>query len=43
VPDVLFKTTDAWAPKKHRGYLVKCHSGGLAAGRTFQFDRKINK
>ena len=31
VPDVLFKTTNAGAPKKHRGYPDMCPSGGLAA------------
>jgi len=34
-PDILFKTTNAEASKKHRGYLVRCPRGGLAAGRTF--------
>jgi len=31
VPDVLFKTTNAGAPKKHRGYPDMCPSGELAA------------
>jgi len=31
VPDVLFKTTNAGAPKKHRSYPDMCPSGGLAA------------
>jgi len=31
VPDVLFKTTNAGAPKKHTGY----PSGGLAASSAF--------
>ena len=30
-PDVLFNTTNAGAPKKHRGYPDMCPSGGLAA------------
>jgi len=30
-PDVLFKTTNAGSPKKHRGYPDMCPSGGLAA------------
>jgi len=34
-PDVLFKTTNAVALKKHRGYLVRCPSGGLVACCTF--------
>jgi len=34
-PDVFFKTSDAGAPKKRRGYPGKCHSGGVAAERTF--------
>jgi len=36
-PDVLVKTTNTGAPKKHRDYLVRCSSGGLAAYRTFFF------
>jgi len=35
----LFKTTNAGVSKKHRGYPDRCPNGG----RTFQFDRKINK
>jgi len=31
VPDVLFTTTNAGAPKKHRGYPDMCPSAGLAA------------
>ena len=31
VSDVLFKTTNAGAPKKHRGYPDMCPSGGIAA------------
>jgi len=34
-PNGLFKTTNAEAPKKHRGYSVRCPSGGLGEGRTF--------
>jgi len=31
-PDVLFKTTNAEALKKHGGYLVMCSSGGRVSG-----------
>jgi len=34
-PDILFKTTNTRAPKKHRDNLVRFPRGGLAAGRTF--------
>jgi len=33
--DVLFKTTNADAPKKCRGYPDRCPSGRLAEGCTF--------
>jgi len=36
VPDVPFKTTNAGAPKKHRGYPDMCPSGGrVSAGPAF--------
>ena len=34
-PDVLFKTTNAGAPKKHRGNIDRSPSGGLPAGCIF--------
>jgi len=43
-PDVLFKTTNAGAPKKHRDYPDMCPSGGLAAALPSNFIVKlINK
>jgi len=33
--DRLFKTTNAEAPKKHRGYSVGCPTGWLGEGRAF--------
>jgi len=40
-PDVLFKTTNASALKKHSGHPDRWPSRGLAAGRAFYCDRKI--
>jgi len=43
-PDALFKTTNAGAPKTHRGYADMCASGGLAAALPSNFIVKsINK
>jgi len=41
VPDVLFKTTNAGAQKKHRGYPDRCPSGGLAAALPSNFIVKL--
>ena len=44
MPDVLFKTTNAGAPKKHRGYPDMCPSRGLAAALpSNSFVKLINK
>jgi len=34
-PDALFKITNAGAPKKNKGYPIRCPSGGLGKGRIF--------